>query len=163
MSAGHSSSRSVHEQRRRNDRRSRLWWSLWYGNFKPRRRSDARRHGEPRFHWLDWHSPHLLAVAIGIALLSVADACLTLGLLQGGAQEANPLMAALLYRSVAAFAALKMLLTGFGVVLMVVLARYRFMRVLPVAWVLYGVLVSYAGLIGYELWMKNGLGGGAIL
>ena len=158
-----SPSRCAQERRRRSDRRNRLWRSIWYGNFNPRRRSDSRRRGESRFHWLDWHSSHLLAVAIGIALLSVADAFLTMGLLQGGAQEANPLMAALVYRSVAAFAALKMLLTGLGVVLMVVLARYRFMRVLPVAWVLYGVLVGYAGLIGYELWMKNSLGGGTIL
>jgi hypothetical protein len=36
---------------------------------------------------------------------------------------------------------------------MVVLARYRFMRVLQVNWVLYGVLTAYTILIGYEIWL----------
>ena len=74
-------------------------------------------------------------------------------LLQGGADEVNPIMALLVYRSVAAFAALKMAMTGTGIMLMVFLARYRFMRLLRVEWVLYGVLMVYACLIGYEIWM----------
>jgi hypothetical protein len=98
----------------------------------------------------------LLAVAISILLLSVADAFLTLLLLQGGADEVNPVMAALIYRSVAMFAALKMGMTGVGVMLMVFLARYRFMRLLRVESVLYAVLAAYATLIGYEVWMLKG-------
>ncbi len=109
-----------------------------------------------RFHMLDWHSAHLLAVAVGIVLLSVTDAFLTLTLLQGGAAEVNPIMAVLVYRSAATFTALKMGMTSAGVILMVFLARYRFMRVLPVEWVLYGVLLAYATLIGYEIWMLKG-------
>ncbi len=147
----------LHERRRdRSERRRRLWWSVLYGNFNPRRRSSPRRFGDSRFHMLDWHSSHLLAVAIGIVLLSVADAFLTLALLQGGANEVNPIMAVLLYRSVAMFAALKMGMTSAGVILMVFLARYRFMRLLRVEWVLYAVLVAYATLIGYEIWMFKG-------
>ena len=105
---------------------------------------------------LDWHSPHLLALAIGIVLLSVVDAFMTLTLLQGGADEVNPIMAALLYRSVALFAVLKMGLTSAGVILMVFLARYRFMRLLRVEWALYGVLLAYLSLVGYEMWMLKG-------
>jgi hypothetical protein len=56
---------------------------------------------------------------------------------------------------VAAFAALKLAMTGAGTVSMVILARYRFMRLLRVEWVLYGVLIAYATLIGYEIWMLN--------
>jgi hypothetical protein len=144
------------EQRARADRRHRVWWSVWYGSFNPRRRTPPRRLDESRFHSLDWHSSHLLAVAIGILLLSVSDAFLTMLLLQGGADEANPIMAVLIYRSVAMFAALKMGMTGLGVTLMVFLARYRFMRVLRVEWVLYGVLIAYVGLICYEIWMIKG-------
>ena len=135
------------------DRRHRVWWSVWYGSFNPRRRTPQRRLDDSRFHSLDWHSPHLLAVAIGILLLSVVDAFLTVTLLQGGADEVNPVMALLIYRSVAMFAALKMGMTGLGVLMMVFLARYRFMRLLRVEWALYGVLLVYAGLIGYEVWM----------
>src|SRR6185437_13934105 len=151
------------ERRGRTDRRRRIWWSICYGSFNPRRRAAPRRRDESKFHSLDWHSRHLLAVAIAISLLCVGDAFLTLVLLQGGAFELNPLMAELLYRSVAAFAAWKMAMTGTSIVLMVVLARYRFMRLLRVEWVLYGVLMSYAGLIGYEVWLLKSLGGPPIL
>jgi len=162
MRASPSKSRSPHEQRGRAERRSRLWWSIWYGSFNPRRRAPPRRRDEPQYHSLDWHSSHLFAVAVGIALLSVGDAFLTMVLLQGGAVEMNPIMGLIIYRSVAAFTALKMIMTGFGLVLMVVLARYRLMRRVPVEWVLYGVLIGYASLIGYELWMQKSLGAPSI-
>jgi hypothetical protein len=145
--------RVIQERRDRAERRHRVWWSIFYGSFNPRRRTPSRRFDEARYHSLDWHSAHLLAVAIGILLLSVGDAFLTLVLLQGGASEVNPIMAVLVYRSVAMFAALKMAMTSVSVVLMVFLARYRFMRLLRVEWVLYAVLIAYATLIGYEVWM----------
>ena len=68
----------------------------------------------------------------------------------------TPALALVIYRSVAAFAALKMGLTSVGIVFMVFLARYRFMRVMPVEWVLPAVLLGYVGLIGYEVWMLRG-------
>ena len=141
------------ERRARADRRHRVWWSVWYGSFNPRRRAPLRRQDDSGFHSLDWHSSHLLAVAIGILLLSVLDAFLTMLLLQGGANEVNPVMAAVIYRSVAMFAALKMGMTGLGVLLMVFLARYRFMRLVRVEWALYGVLLAYVSLVCYEFWM----------
>jgi hypothetical protein len=147
---------AANERRNRADRRRRVWWSVCYGSFNPRRRSPPRRLNDFRFHSLDWHSAHLLAVAIVILLLSVGDAFLTLALLQGGANEVNPVMAVSIHRGAAVFAALKMGLTSAGVVLMVYLARYRFMRLLRVEWVLYGVLIAYMSLIGYELWMLKG-------
>lgn len=144
------------ERRHRSDRRRQLWWSVCYGSFNPRRRSPPRRLDDSRFHSLDWHSAHLLAVCISILLLCVVDAFMTVVLLQGGAYEVNPIMAALIYRSVALFAALKMGMTGASITLMVILARYRFLRLLRVEWVLYGVLIAYASLIGYEVWMLKG-------
>jgi hypothetical protein len=78
---------------------------------------------------------------------------LTAILLLHGADELNPVMAALVYRSVAAFAAFKMAMTGISLLVMVILARYRFMRVIRVEMVMYAVLVIYAWLIGYEIWM----------
>lgn len=163
MNSSRSQFRRPPERRARADRRRRVWWSICYGSFNPRRRGAPRRCDELKFHSLDWHSPHLLAVAIVISLFCVGDAFLTLLLLQAGAFELNPIMAGLMYRSVAAFAAWKMAMTGTGIVLMVVLARYRFMRLLRVEWVLYGVLIAYAGLIGYEVWMLKSLGAPPIL
>jgi hypothetical protein len=151
------------ERRFRSDRRRRLWWSVLYGSFNPRRRRPARRLDDPRFHPVDWYSPHLLAVAIGILLLSASDAFLTAILLLHGADEVNPIMALLVYRSVATFAALKMAMTGASIVVMIALSRYRFMRVIRVELVLYGVLMIYAWLIGYEIWMLKNTGELALL
>jgi hypothetical protein len=139
--------------RRGRDRRHRVWWSVLYGNFNPRRRRPQRRVDDFRHHSLDWHSAHLLALSIGILLLSAADAFMTITLLSGGAVEINPVMALVVYRSAALFAALKMGMTGCGVMTMVYLARYRFMRVLRVEVVMYVVFVGYAGLLAYECWM----------
>jgi hypothetical protein len=141
------------ERRERADRRRRVWWAVWYGGFHPRRRSPPRRLDDSRFHLIDWYSAHLLAVSVAILLLSAADAFLTGILLLNGAGELNSMMGALLYRSVALFTAIKMAMTGVGIVFLVFLARYRFMRLIRVELVMYGVLLVYVWLIGYEIWM----------
>ena len=82
---------------------------------------------------------------------------MTVTLLSGGAVEVNPVMAALIYKSSGLFAGLKMAMTGCGVTLMVVLARYRFLRVFRVEFVLYAILVGYMGLLGYEYWLLHAL------
>jgi Domain of unknown function (DUF5658) len=143
------------ERRDRMERRRRHIWSLCYGSFNPRRRSHPRRDGDMRFHSLDWYSSHLLAVSIGISLLSMADAFLTLTLLNSGADEINPIMAALLDRGAMAFTVFKMASTGVCVLALVVMSRYRFMRLIRVEIVMYIVLASYVSLIAYELWLLH--------
>jgi hypothetical protein len=145
----------VSDRRNRTDRRHRVFWSVLYGSFNPRRRRPARRLDDSRFHPIDWYSAHLLAVSIGILLLSATDAFLTGILLLHGADEVNPIMAVFVYRNVAVFAAIKMAMTGISVTVMVFLSRYRFMRVLRVDLVLYAVLLVYFWLIGYEFWMLH--------
>jgi len=105
----------------------------------------------------------LLAVSIGILLLCVVDAFLTLNLLQRGAIEVNPFMAGLIHRNVAMFAALKMAMTSISIIGLVFLSRYRFMRVLRVDLVLYAVLLVYFWLIGYEIWMLQSSGDLSVL
>lgn len=141
------------ERRGRADRRHRIWWSIIYGSFNPRRRMPPRRRSESRFHSLDWHAPHLLGVSIGILLLSVADALMTVTLLSAGADEVNPFMAAVVCRGALMFAVIKMTLTGCGVVMLVTMARYRLLRVVRADAVLYAVLVAYTALLGYEFSM----------
>ncbi len=145
------------ERRAAADRRCRLWWSLYYGNVKPRRRLPSRRRTETRYHLLDWHAAHLLAAALGILLLSAGDAFMTLTLLAGGAIEVNPVMAAVVGQSAGLFAAVKMALTGSGVITMVVLSRYRFLRVLRVDVVIYCLLAGYVALLAHELSMLSKL------
>ncbi len=142
------------ERRSRADRRQRVFWSAVYGSFNPRRRRPPRRLDDSRYHAMDWHSAHLLAVSLGILILSVADAFMTLRLISEGAVEVNPLMALFVaHGEIAMFAALKMAMTGISVMLMVFLARHRFMRMVRVEVILYGILVAYMILIGHELGM----------
>jgi hypothetical protein len=141
------------DRRGEPERRRRIWWSVAYGSFNPRRRTPSRRLDDPSYFLVDWHSPHLLAVAIAILLLSFCDAFLTLQLLDGGAQEINPVMALVVHGDTALFAGLKMAMTGASVVLMVCVARYRFMRIVRVEFALYAILIGYITLIGYEVWM----------
>jgi Domain of unknown function (DUF5658) len=145
------------ERRRRPDRRRRIWWSLLYGGFHPRRRRPARRTQDARYHALDWHGTHLWAVSIGILTLSVVDAFLTVTLMSGGAIEVNPLMAVVVGRNVTVFAGIKAGITGVSVMMMVFLARYRFLRLLRVEVILYCVLGAYAVLICHELGMLRQL------
>jgi hypothetical protein len=144
------------ERRVRRERRHRRLWSLWYGGFRPRRRLPARRLDDSRFQAVDWYATRLFPVAIGIALLSMADAFLTTLLLTRGADEINPLMAILLYRGVAAFTVIKMGVTNTCVLALVVLSRYRFMRLIRVEAFMYVALLGYVGLIGYELFLLKG-------
>jgi hypothetical protein len=148
---------STPERRRRADRRERFWWSLLYGGLRPRRRRPARRGEDARFHALDWHATHLWAVSIGILILSVVDAFLTLRLLSVGAVEVNPFMALFVGGNVALFAGLKMAMTGACVMMMVLLAGYRLMRVLRVDVILYCILMAYMILIGHEVGMLRQL------
>ena len=141
------------ERRSRPDRRHRLWWSFFYGAVRPRRRRLGRRTDDGRFQPTDWHGAHLWAVSVGILILSVVDAFLTVTLMSGGAVEVNPVMAAVMGHDIGAFAVLKIAMTGVCVMLMVFLARYRFMRVVRVEVLLYGVLLTYLFLIGHEMGM----------
>jgi hypothetical protein len=146
-------SAAAQERRHRFDRRHRVYWAIVYGGFFPRRRNPPRRLDDSRFHSLDWHAAHLLAVAIGIMLLSVADAFLTVTLISTGAYEANPFMAPLIDGNATVFASLKVGMTAASVLVMVAVARYRFMRFVRVQVILYSVLALYFTLIGYELWL----------
>lgn len=140
----------IHDRRHSTDRRRFTVWSVIYGGFRPRRRS-VRREVEHSVPVVDWHDTHLLAVAIGILLLCCADAFLTLNLLALGAQEANPVMAKLIYLDVTLFTAVKMGVTSLGVVVLVLLSRYRVFGRFRVVTTLYVALVGYAALILYEL------------
>ncbi len=59
-------------------------------------------------------------------LMSAMDAFMTLQLLDRGAIEINPIMAAVIGKSALTFAVTKMLLTGFCVLALVYLAKARF-------------------------------------
>lgn len=139
------------ERRHGPDRRRITLRSFLKGGIRPRRRG-GRRAGEHHLP-IDWHEPYLLFLALMILLLSVADAFLTLTLIMRGAREANPLLEFVLNQHPEYFAALKMGLTGSGVIVLVAVARSRLFRVMRVGVVLQGVFVAYVALIAYEWWL----------
>jgi len=147
---------SRYERRTRGpDRRRVTLRSFLQGGVTPRRRG-GRRADEQHLP-IDWHEPYLLFLAVTILLLSVADAFLTLTLIMGGAQEANPLLAFVLQKHPEFFAALKMALTGSGVLVLVAVARTRLFRIMRVGVLLQGVFVAYVALIAYEWWLLRTL------
>jgi hypothetical protein len=139
------------ERRSGTDRRRMTLRSFLRGGLTPRRR-EGRRAGEHHLP-IDWHEPYLLFLSLMILLLSVADAFLTLTLIIGGAQEANPLLAFILRDHPELFAAVKMALTGTGVLVLVATARSRLFRIFRVGAVLQGLFVCYVALIAYEWWL----------
>jgi len=153
MEAANSEATADSDERRVADRRCRRWWGIWYGGFRPRRRSGRRLEDAIRFPFVDWHASHLLIVAVAILLLCVADAALTVALLSAGAVELNPVMAVVIGRD-----ATKTTLTGAGIVCLVAASRYRFFRTVRVELALYVLLAGYAALIAYEFWLLRRFG-----
>lgn len=146
----------VPERRSSTDRRKRTFRSLIQGSLTPRRRG-PRRDGDRSFTSVDWHHPQWLAVALATLLLSTADAIMTLVLLERGANEANPLMEPLVGGSPLAFALVKLGLTSGGIIVLTLLARTRVFGRVPVAFILYAVLLIYAALVSYEFWLLERL------
>ena len=104
----------------------------------------------------DWFHPQWLGVSILILLLCCFDAVLTLTLLNHGAYEVNPFMAPLVEGTGQGFVVVKVGLTAIGVILLSVLARLRiFGR--SVGYALYVILVGYAVLVGYELFLLRNI------
>jgi len=148
-------SASIPERRERIERRRSVLRALWRGNFA-RRRLAPRRGTERHAVVTDWFHPQWLALAVGILLLSVCDALLTLTLIRHGATEANPLMEPLVAGSGHSFAYWKLGLTAMGVMTLVLLARLRVWG-RTVGTVLYLVLATYIVLVGYELFLLRNI------
>jgi hypothetical protein len=124
--------------------------ALVYGSFNPRRLG-PRRTGELSLAAIDWHHPWWFAIATLIVVLCASDAVLTVVLVSRGAYEVNPFLAPLVSSSGVLFVAVKIGLTGAGVVFLTLLARAKAFGRMPVALLLYAVFLGYGVLVAYEL------------
>jgi hypothetical protein len=140
------------ERRQAINRRDGAWRAFLYGNFRPRRRSSRRTADEHHF-LFDWHEPRILYLALGILLLSCTDALFTLNLLEAGANEGNTVMASMLDESVDRFLAVKIGITAFSLVILVVAARRKLFRSFSVEHLLQAFCAGYVLLIGYEVYL----------
>jgi len=140
------------ENRNEADRRIFSWRTVRSGFLRSRRR-DTRRVSEDEPLFTDWHHPWLFFLATGIMLMSAMDAFMTLQLLDRGAMEINPVMAAVIGKSTLTFATTKMALTGVCVLALVFMSRARFMNRIRTSLVLTIFFSFYAVLICYEFVM----------
>lgn len=131
------------------DRRDFSWRTVVYG-FARSRRHATRRDGEAEPVFTDWHHPWLFFLATGIMVMSSLDAFFTLRLIDLGAYEANPVMAAAMEGGTLNFAVSKLLLTGFGILALVFLARAMFFNRIRTGLLLTAFFACYAVLICYE-------------
>jgi hypothetical protein len=132
------------------DRRDFDWQTVLFGFMRSRRR-DVRRGSDGEPIYTDWHHPWLFFLAVSTMLLSSADAFFTLQLLSRGFIEINPVMNAAINQGIFFFAASKVAMTGFGVMVLVFLSRARFMNVFPTGAILTGFFSFYACLVCYEV------------
>ena len=138
------------DRRESCDRRSFSWRTVIYGVARPRRRA-VRRAADGDVVFMDWHHPWLFFLATGTMLLSCADAFMTLILLDNGMFEANPVMAAAMDGGTGFFVASKMALTATGIMLLVYLAKTRFLNRIRTGLILTAFFSFYCCLVCYEI------------
>ena len=137
--------------RRYTDRRRFSLRTLICSVSKGRRRELRRVHDQYHGGYIDRYESRLLFSTVGILLLSLTDAALTLTLLRRGAVELNTFMAVLIESDVQVFIAGKMIITLAALLLLLYHARFRVSRYLRVSYLIYFFFSVYTLLIAYEL------------
>lgn len=138
-------------RRLETDRRKLTLKTLCRGVTDARRRQLRRSEDQCQGGYVDRHEPRLLLSTLGILLLSLTDAVLTLTLLQHGAVELNSFMAVLIETDVQLFVAAKMAITAVCLIFLLIHAKFRIFRVVKISMLLYAFLSIYGLLIVYEL------------
>ena len=131
------------------DRRQFTWRTVFYGFMRSRRHA-GRRDEDGEVLFLDWHHPWLFFLAVGTMIMSCLDAFMTLRLMDYGWVELNPFMAALMGQGTGIFAASKIATTGTSILILVFLAKARFLNRVRAGLFLTVFFSLYACLVCYE-------------
>ncbi len=142
--------RSINDKRDELERRDFTWRTVFFGFTRSRRR-EHRRLVDDDVVFLDWHHPWLFFLATGTMLLSCADAFLTLQLIDRGMIEINPVMGAVMAHSTILFTSTKLAMSGIGILILVFLAKSRFLNRFRTGAFLTVFFSFYASLVCYEL------------
>ena len=142
-------SAAIPEQRSSLDRRQFTWRTVAYG-FTFSRRREHRRVVDGDVIFLDWHHPWLFFLAVGTMIFSCLDAFMTLQLIDRGMYEVNPVMRAVLGHGTTAFAVSKMVMTGTSILMLVFLAKAKFLNRVRAGLFLTIFFSLYACLVCYE-------------
>lgn len=138
--------RRVHDGERRRYTLRTLWGAL-----RQPRRLQGRRTLDRRFAVLDRVEPGVAWLGVLLVSLSIMDAVFTLTLIGRGGSELNPVMNAVMQHGVAAFLAVKMLLTAVPALLLVATANVLLFGRFRARSLLAALTGLYGGLIAYEL------------
>ncbi len=130
------------------------WDTLWgQGSRMWLRRASER--GMP--HFVDRFSPLTLACVLALLSLSIADAWITIELVDSGCSEINPLMARLLDWGVVPFLAIKYVLTAAGLpILLLYKNYYLFGTRLRVVYLIPTFVAMYVALLAYQAMLLAG-------
>ena len=142
-------SEAILERRAITDRRQFTWRTVFFA-FMRSRRHDLRRDDDGEILFLDWHHPWLFFLAVGTMIMSCLDAFMTLRLMDYGWVEANPVMAAMLSQGTGVFAVTKIATTGTCILILVFLAKARFLNRVRTGLFLTVLFTLYACLVCYE-------------
>lgn len=137
-------------ERRQHDRRRRPTWASRYFWFGGRRRG-ARRASDRDGGYTDVYGAGVTTIVILVTSACALDALLTSYLLNHGAVEANPVMAAMLAVGIVEFVVVKLALTGACLILLAIHHRYRIYRMFRVHHVMAVLATGYVVLLVYEL------------
>ncbi|MFL6577995.1 MAG: DUF5658 family protein [Povalibacter sp.] len=138
------------DRRSGTERRHRSLRAYWHGARNPRRRA-GRRASDAIYPIVDWYSPRVFAWVLAILILCIVDGVMTVTLLADGAIEVNPIMALFVTHSLGWFAAIKLLLTSAGTMVLVVCSRMKLFRAIPGEAFLALIAAAYLILVIYEL------------
>jgi hypothetical protein len=123
---------------------------LFFGRRKKIRRN--KDHQESYF--LDHYSSRVFAIIIGIILLSLTDAMLTLYLIRHGAAEANPVMEHFLRYGTLTFLAAKYLLTTASIVLLLIYKNvHLFGTRIRAKYLFIVIFLIFASVVLWELYL----------
>lgn len=143
-----------HYERRMQERRRYSFKTVWYSLSYKRRKSIRRLACAGSEYIIDVHENWLLPLMLGVLLLCLADAYLTILILRHGGIEINPIMASLLESNLIVFMLVKYHLTSLCILGLLIHKRFTLFNI--TGYHLLGlVLIGYVYLIGYELTILN--------
>ncbi len=117
------------------------------------RRMRARRGEENENYYVDRYESRYLFVILGVILMSLADAYLTLHLLQHGGIELNPIMLFFIRKDPTLFLVIKLSITSVGILFLLIHKNFHLFGNLKVCRIIYLVFFIYFVLILYEIYL----------
>ena len=147
----------IHQRRQQADRRSQRLRTALHACYRNRRQK-TRRSTDPTVGvYTDTHEVRVLALAVGLVVLSIMDAFFTTVLLHNGSYELNPFLAVLIDRDLVLFILVKMAITSAGALFLVLHKNFLLFNRVSGYQLLVTCCVIYVLLMCYHFFLMNNL------